>query len=153
MQCACTVLSSVAWLALHYVSIISHKRHDFRRTFIEYKMRLLIFSTNFVRNISHSKNNLARYDKNVLWSLCKVPIILFDFKETWIFSTDFRKIIKYQISWKSVQRELSSVRADGWTDGQTDVTKLRVPFRRFANSTKHGFFAKNTYLMYRMLWL
>jgi len=41
--------------------------------------------------------------------------------------------------------------AGGWTDGQTDMTKLRVPFHNFANSTIHGYFAKNTYVMYRML--
>jgi len=61
-------------------------------------MRLLISSINFVRNVSHHKNNLVRYGKNIFWSLCKVPIILFDFKEILIFSKDFRKILKYQIS-------------------------------------------------------
>jgi hypothetical protein len=32
---------------------LSHKRHDFRRNVIEYKMCILIFSTTFVWNISH----------------------------------------------------------------------------------------------------
>jgi len=74
MQRECTVLSSVAWLALYYFSTISHKRHDFRKTFVEYKMRLLIFSANFVRNISHSKNNLARYDKIYFGLYVKYPL-------------------------------------------------------------------------------
>jgi hypothetical protein len=41
----------------------------------------------------------------------KYPLFLLDFNETWIFLTDFRKILKEQISWKSVHRE----HADGQT--------------------------------------
>jgi len=40
---------------------LSHKRHNFRKKVTEHKMRVLIFSTNSVWNISHSKNNWARY--------------------------------------------------------------------------------------------
>jgi hypothetical protein len=32
------ILSSVAWLALTYFPTLPHKRHDFRKTFIENKL-------------------------------------------------------------------------------------------------------------------
>jgi len=50
----------------------------------------------------------------------KYPLFLSDFNKTRTFSTDFRKILKHKISWKSVQWEPScSMRTDGRTDGQT----------------------------------
>jgi hypothetical protein len=55
------ILSSVACLALQYFSTLSHKRQDFREKVIKHKMCVLFFSTTFVWNISHFKNNLAGY--------------------------------------------------------------------------------------------
>jgi len=44
----------------HTFSTLSHK-HDFRERLIKNKMCVLILSVTFVRNISHCKNNSARY--------------------------------------------------------------------------------------------
>jgi hypothetical protein len=42
--------------ALHYFSTLSHKRYDFRKKKVtEHKTCVLIFSTTFVENMSHSK--------------------------------------------------------------------------------------------------
>jgi hypothetical protein len=62
----------------------------------------------------------------------KYPLFLSDFNDTWILSTDFRKIPKYQIKLKSVQWEsISSVWSGRYTDRHG--TKLLLAFRNFAN--------------------
>ena len=66
------------------------------------------------------------------------PSLLSDFNETLIFSTIFKKMRKYQISWKSVQWEpICSM----WTEGRTDTTKLIVAFRNFTKAPKKDRFA------------
>jgi hypothetical protein len=51
---------------------------------------------------------------------------------------DFRESLEYQISSTSVQWQPSSMRADGRTDGRTDMTKLIVTFRNFAKAPKNA---------------
>jgi len=64
----------------------------------------------------------------------KYLLFMLDFNETWILSIGFRKILKYEILWKSIQWEPSfSMR----TDGRTDMTKLIVAFCSFAVSPKN----------------
>jgi hypothetical protein len=63
----------------------------------------------------------------------KCPLFFSDFNDAWIFPTEFRKILKYEILLNSVQRELScSIRKDG----RTDMTKLIFAFRNFVNMPK-----------------
>jgi predicted transcriptional regulator len=54
------VTSFAVPLAPPYFFTLSHKSHDFRKNFTEYKMCVLILSTAFDKNISHSKKKLAR---------------------------------------------------------------------------------------------
>ena len=96
-------------------------------------MFVLIVSTNFSQNISYSKNNWAWYDQNVYWSSCKVPLFLPDFNETWIVSTDFRKIPKFHEDTSFLSRDVPY----GRMDRRADTTKLIVAFRNFANASKN----------------
>jgi hypothetical protein len=74
----------------------------------------------------------------------KYWLFLPDFNETLILPTDFRKILKYQISQKSVQWEQSFSLL---TDGRADMTKLIVAFRNFANTPE----TNNMYEFYELL--
>ena len=85
--------------------------------------------------ISHPQKKLARYDQKMYLCLhVQYPLILFDFNVTWIFQTYFLKILKYQISFKSVQWEQScSMRTDGQTDKHD---KANSRFRNFTHKPK-----------------
>ena len=67
----------------------------------------------------------------------KNPLLLPHFNETWLYPGHCRKIFKHQTSWKFVQWEPScSTRTEGWTDRQSDMPQLTVPFHNFATAPK-----------------
>ena len=79
--------------------------------------------------------NSARYHKLTYLIHVKYLLFLSDFIEIWIFATYFLKIIKYQISRKSVQWELTCTKR---MDRRVDITKLIVAFHNFAKAPKNN---------------
>ena len=91
MQCACVVLLSVTCPAVQYFSTLSHKRKDFEeKKVIKYKTYVLLFSTTFVWNFSHSKKSWETYDQKYIGFNVKFPLFPSNFNVTWIFSTGLK---------------------------------------------------------------
>jgi hypothetical protein len=76
----------------------------------------------------HIISQTAGFSKNIL------NLSLSDWNETWNLSTDFRKIMRYQISWKFFQWKFSCFTR---TDGQTRLTKIIAAFRNQVNAPKN----------------
>ena len=88
------------------------------------------FLTTLTWNISLSKNS-GRYDQKCLLVFMLVTRFLCQVWMRVAFSRQIRKVLKYQISRKSIPWE--SVRSCSmWTDGQTDKTTLIVAFCNFS---------------------
>jgi hypothetical protein len=136
MQCACSMLSSVACPALPYFSTLSHKRHNFRNKTIEHKMCVLIFSTTFVQNIFYGMKKWAWYDHQCILVL--------------MHSTRYSRQILIKL--KFPRPIFLNVRISNFTkirpvgaeffhaDEQTGMTKLIAAFRNFENASKNSIF-------------
>jgi hypothetical protein len=109
-------LSSLACLAVQYFPTLSHKWQIFGKSLLHIKCEFLMLSKNSVWNSFHSTKNWVRYYYQCAVIFSKVPAVPVRFNETWMFLTQFWEMLKYQISCKSVQGEIScSMWTDGWT--------------------------------------
>jgi hypothetical protein len=94
-------------------------------------MFVLILSTNFVWNISHFKKKWATYyQKCTLVFTQSTGYSCLILMELEFSGQKFRKILKYQISWKSVHWETSCCM-------RMDRHEAIVAFRNFANAPKN----------------
>jgi hypothetical protein len=106
------ILSSVACLALPYISTLSHKWHDFQK-------KLLNVRCVFWFPLQHLSETFLILRRSHWGSIinghmlsCKVPVILVRFYQTWIFSTDFLKMNVCIVG-------VDLFHVDRWTDRQT----------------------------------
>ena len=118
-------------------STLSHKRCSFREKTLLNKMYVFIFSTTFIWNISHSKRNLTRYCQKCrnffIWSTRYSCQILMKLKFSWQ-SFEKKAQIWRLIKIRAVGAELYLI--DRRTDEQTDMRRLIITFRNFANAPK-----------------
>ena len=126
--------------ALQCFSTSSHTRQDFRGggEVTDHKVCALILSTTFVWNISHSKNNSERDDQIrilfFMWSARFSCQILMKLKFSRHIFKNIYSNIKYAL--KSVQWKSScSMR----TGRRTNMTKIIVAFRNFANAPQEKY--------------
>jgi hypothetical protein len=95
--CAVIMLSSVARLALSCSLKLSLKRNDFSGKVVQRKICVLIFSI----TLTEIFLILRRIQRDIIVKAqsirIKYPSFLSPFKQNIIFSTDFRKILKYEL--------------------------------------------------------
>ena len=132
MQCACSILQSLACLALHYFSTLTHKRQA-----------VLIFSATTVWNISHSKKKWV----SEMWSNMYIGLyVSIRHSGQILMKLEFsRQIFKKYSNIKFHENPSIGSRVVPWgrmNGGQTyrqtaRYDEAKVAFRNFANATKN----------------
>jgi hypothetical protein len=134
MQCTSTTLSSVACLAMPYLSTLYHKRHDFRGKVIEHKMRVLILSTNLSETFLIIPKAEQDININILRSSCKVPVTLVRLYKTRVLSIDFQKNVKLNENPPSESRVVAC--GQTYTKKETDRDRHDEANRRLSRFCK-----------------
>ena len=129
MHSACAIFLSVGCPAIQYFSTLSHKRRRFsEEKLLDMKLDLIWFPLHLVSETFLILRSQRDTVINASRSSCKVPvIILVWFNQIWIFTTDFRKMPKYDIL-KIRSAGVELFHADRQTDRRSDITKLKVLF-------------------------
>ena len=106
-----------------------------KKKLTEQRMCVLIFSTTFIRNISHSTNWVRDDQKCILVLMYSTSYSHKILTKLEFSPLIFKKYSKYQISRKSNQWDLSCPKRTDW---QTNIMKLRDAFRNSDNMPKNN---------------
>jgi hypothetical protein len=132
--------------ALQFFSTLSHKWQDFQvKKVTKHNVCVLSFSTMFIWNISQSQEKSARYYHKHIYIFIESTCYSYQILKKYGFSQQIsKKILKYQISRKSAQWELSCSKRidgrngwmDGWRNRQTSNKAISPsPFLQFCKHT------------------
>jgi hypothetical protein len=140
MQCACTILSSIACPALQYFSTLSHKRHDFRKKLWNIKCVFWI-SLQIMPETFFILGRIRRVTIVKIHSFsCKAPVILSRIWRNLKFVDRFLRNIQRSnlMNIRSMGPKLvhADRRAGRQTHRRNDMTKLIAAFRNFADAPK-----------------
>jgi hypothetical protein len=126
------------WPVLLYniLHIISW-RHDFRKKSY-WTQNVFRFPLQHLSETFLILRRTERYKiKSSYESVCKIPVILVQFYRKLLFLNRVSKNIQISNFMKIVSLGAALFHVDRRTSGRTDMTKLRVAFRKFANAPKN----------------
>ena len=139
MQDVCGILSPVAWrlynIFPHYLiygTIFEKKGYWRQNVNFDFHCKFCLKHFSLQQELDEILSQMTIGLHVKFWSFLSY------FNKIWIFSIDFRKILKYRISWKLFLRKLNSSMQ---TDRQIGTTKITVAFRNFATRVKNESFA------------
>jgi hypothetical protein len=132
MPCPCAILSSVACQDLSHFSHYLINSRIFREKCCVTENACYRISLQLLPEIFVIVRRVRRdITINIHTPSSKVSVLFSDFKETLIFSTDFRKILK--LKFHEIRSSGSRV-VGGRIDRQTDIAKLIDALRNYANA-------------------